>query len=102
MDSPLSFEIRAYEAILDTVVKIHSLEFNRYANEVRQALARLRKRSIIPAPLQEKMRNLKNSLSSISARISAHRRALTELLDEDNEMALMNLSKLKQKPDLYW
>ena len=35
------------------------------------------------------------------AKIIAYKRTLVELLDEDEDMALMNLTKLKKKPDLY-
>lgn len=80
------FEIKAYEAILDTVVRLHRQEHGRIAVSVRESLARLRKRAIVPAQLQERMRSLKNALSSVTARVSAHRRALDELLGEIFEL----------------
>ncbi len=97
----IAFEIKAFEAILDAVVTIHSQEFHRYSKKIKEALDKLKSRSIVPVKLQEKIRNLKNGLSSIAARISAHRRALDEILEEDEEMALLNLSKLAAKPSLY-
>ena len=48
--------------------------------------------------LQEEMRNLKNDLSMMMRRISGARAALNELTEDDEEMALMNLSSLKDKP----
>jgi magnesium transporter len=95
-----SFEIKAYEAILDTVVRMHRQEFSRIERSIQEVLAKTKKRAIIPAQLQEKMRGLKNSLSSISARVSAHRRAIDEILDHDVDMAVMNLTRLKNKPSL--
>ena len=55
----------------------------------------------MPVGLQEKMRHLKNGLSSITARINAHRRALEEILEEDEEMAMMNLGKFAEDPANY-
>ena len=83
------------------MVAVHSQEFHRHSQKIKEALEKLKSRSIVPVRLQEKIRTLKNGLSSIAARISAHRRALDEILDEDEEMALLNLSKLAAKPSLY-
>ncbi len=87
--------------MLDTVVRHHSLSMSKLSSEVKSALSGLKRRTIISAPLQEKMRMLKNRLSSLSARILAHRRALEDILEEEVEMALMNLTHLHQNPQLY-
>ncbi len=100
-DQTIAFEIRAFESVLDTVVHMHSQEFKRHAVRIRDALGRLKARSIVPVGLQEKMRHMKNGLSSITARINAHRRALEEILEEDEEMAMMNLSKFAEDPANY-
>lgn len=99
--SKVAFEIKAYEAILDTVIRTQRLEFTRIKRSVHESLVKLKKRAIIPAQLQEKIRGLKNQLSSIAARVTAHRRALNELLEQDVDMAVMNLTKLKQNPSWY-
>lgn len=100
-NAKVPFEIRAYEAILDTVNRMHRQDYNRIHENIRKSLVKLKQRAIIPAELQEKMRSklryfaicfcclivvvfigLKNSMSSVAARVSAHRRALDELLGE--------------------
>ena len=50
------FEIKAYEAILDTVVRMHRLEYSRIETSIKKSLIKIKKRAIIPAQLQEKMR----------------------------------------------
>jgi uncharacterized protein YutE (UPF0331/DUF86 family) len=97
----IAFEIRAFEAILDTVVGIHSSEFKRVQMTARKTMEKLRRKSIVPVKVQEKMRNMKNALSSLSARVQAHQRAIEQLLEEDADMALMNLTRLKQHPQYY-
>lgn len=47
------------------------------------------------------MRASKNALSAMIARVSASRKALQELTEDDEEMALMNLTVLQEDPSLY-
>ena len=55
----------------------------------------------MPVKVQEAMRSSKNDLSSMMNRVSASRKALQELTEDDEEMALMNLTVLKEDPSLY-
>jgi hypothetical protein len=57
--------------------------------------------SLLPIEVQEKMRNRKNDLSVMMRRIISARQALTVLTEDDEQMALMNLSVLRHKPALY-
>ena len=47
------------------------------------------------------MRHLKNATFRLQAKISSLKKSLTILIDDDEAMALMSLSKLKANPDLY-
>lgn len=47
------------------------------------------------------MRNRKNDLSVMMRRISSARSTINELTEDDEEMALMSLSVLRDKPSLY-
>jgi hypothetical protein len=47
------------------------------------------------------MRNRKNDLSVMMRRISSARSTINVLTEDDEEMALMNLSVLRDKPTLY-
>lgn len=54
--SDVTFEIKAFEAILDTVIRMHRIEYNRIELSIQEALTKVKRRAIIPAQLQEKMR----------------------------------------------
>lgn len=57
--------------------------------------------AILPIEKQEKMRSAKNAVNLMKSRINGHKRVLLELMDDDEVMALMNLSKLRKNPTLY-
>jgi hypothetical protein len=57
--------------------------------------------SLLPIEVQEKMRNRKNDLSVMIRRISSARNTINVLTEDDEEMALMNLTVLREKPSLY-
>ena len=47
------------------------------------------------------MRGLKNAVFRLQSKITSLKKALTILIDDDEAMALMNLSILRTNPDLY-
>jgi Na+/melibiose symporter-like transporter len=57
--------------------------------------------SLLPIEVQEKMRNRKNDLSVMMRRITSARNTVNVLTEDDEEMALMNLTVLRNKPHLY-
>ena len=50
---------------------------------------------------QEKMRNLKNAVFRLQSKVSSLRKALLLIIDDDESMALMSLTRLRNEPDLY-
>jgi hypothetical protein len=51
--------------------------------------------------LQEAMRVLKNRVSSEGIKVSAYQRLLRNMLNNSEDLALMNLSILRENKDLY-
>ena len=100
-DEPPPFEMHAYEALLTTVMALETQEFNRVNAQVQLILGYFRTGSLLPIELQEQMRNKKNDLAVMIRRISSARNTLNALTEDDEDMALMNLSVLKHKPKLY-
>jgi hypothetical protein len=105
-DSPdrqysMPFEAHAYEALITTVKALEIQEFGRVDRAVQDTLTYFRQGSLIPVAIQEEMRGLKNDLSLLINRIVSCRNALEALTEDDEEMALMNLTLLKRKPGLY-
>eukprot|EP01035_Chromulina_nebulosa_P018929 gene18929-24736_t len=97
----ISFEARAYEAILATIIDIQRHEFGLLQHEASTIMLDFKQASIIPVDKQERMRMLKNRVTGMLSRILAYKRALVELLEEDQDLALLNLTKLKNKSTLY-
>lgn len=97
----VSFEERAYEAIIASVIGIQTEEYDFCCLQAQEILADFKVASIISIQKQEQMRILKNKVSGMIAKIKAYRKSMEELLEDDEELAMMNLSKLKKKPSLY-
>lgn len=99
-----SFESHAYEALLTTVLDTENEEFKRLDDMQASVLHKLKNKvhgSNLSLKLQEQILDLKDRLSSLLARVAANKRALTDLLEDDASMALMNLSFLRKHPELY-
>ena len=47
------------------------------------------------------MRRLKDAVSRVASKLSNYRIALNDFIEDDEGLALMNLSILKQNPSLY-
>ena len=47
------------------------------------------------------MRNLKNAVFRLQSKVSSLRKALLLIIDDDESMALMSLTKLRVEPELY-
>lgn len=99
---PIPFEYHAFEALLTTVKVLETQEFVKLNQSVQETLAYFKSGSLLlPVKIQEQMRQQKNDLSMMMNRISASRNALQELTEDDEEMALMNLTVLMKDPSLY-
>ena len=97
----IPFELHAYDAILTTVKVLQSQQLLRVNNVAQELLSYTKKGSLLPLELQEEMRELKNILSQTTGKLESYRRAIDELIDNDSDMSLMNLSMLAVKPLLY-
>lgn len=68
---------------------------------MRDVLEYFRSGSLLPIEVQEKMRSLKNDLSMMISRVGSSQRLLKVITEDDEELALMNLTPLRNKPSLY-
>ena len=100
-NSKSTFEYRAYEAIFGTAIEIRKQEEESIRDKVDTVTRIMKKYSIVPFEVQEKMRQYKNRVSEMLEKVGAYRHILNELLECDESMALMNLSLLRDKPELY-
>jgi hypothetical protein len=99
--STIPFEVQAYEAVFGTVIEIQKLHLSELSARIKKVSTILRKYSIVPVEVQEKVQSFKQRVSEMIERARAHKRILEELLEEDGSLSLMSLSLLKEKPQLY-
>jgi len=96
------FEMHAYDTLLTTVASLQNQEYIRTNNEVQNILTQFQQKGcILSIDAQEKMRKLKNHVSHMTKRLNAFERALDDIVENDEDMALMNLSLLRNKPIMY-
>ena len=95
------FECQAYEALLATVIALQTRELDILSNEVSKILFYFRNRSIMSIEVQENIRIVKNKLSALGAKVISYKRAIVEILEDDNDLTYLNLSALKKNPDMY-
>jgi Mg2+ and Co2+ transporter CorA len=72
-----------------------------YEKEVDSILGVFKIASVIPLEKQEEMREMKDKVNQMMTQTNAIKSALDEILEDEDDLALLNLSVLKQKPYLY-
>ena len=96
------FEAHAYDALLTTVSSLLVQEFGRLDKGVDAVLGQFKQKGcILSVDAQERMRLLKNQASRMLTRLASFQRAINDVVEDDESMALMNLSLLKVQPKLY-
>jgi hypothetical protein len=104
-NSTANFEIQAYKAVLSTICSLHFME---HSNIVAQtdnfiiSLNEARKMTMnIDYKYQEQIRIIKIAVSSLMVKVNGYKRLFTELMTSVEDISLMNLTLLKQKPILF-
>lgn len=100
----LPFELQAVDAVLSCVSSLLSSDALELRHRVFIAMAALRGDSRKSTPgdhAQEKLRILKDGVREMEARVQGFVRALNLVLDEDEDMSLMNLSRLITHPERF-
>jgi hypothetical protein len=96
-DTDLAFELRVLEAILDTV--IHALD-EEFGDMNRSMLKRLEHLRAFKASVDlEMVRKNKNDISSLDSRVQAIQTMLDDLLDDEDDMCLLHLTRFWDHPE---
>jgi hypothetical protein len=99
--SDVPFEVHAYEALLMTVSSLESQFLTFFSRRLENLLFYYKHGTLVSMEIQSEVRTLKNELLMIDKRLNGCKQALQYVVEDDEEMALMNLSLLKKKPALY-
>jgi len=99
----VSFEMHMYDAIFTTLNTLHAQQYKAFAEQGEVVLSYFSHKMAILIPIEVlvKFRTLKNDVDIFATRLRAYRRALSTLTADDEAMALMNLSILREAPWYY-
>ena len=101
----MPFELQCVDAVLSSVIKMLVDDSSNLRVRILSVMEQLRgSESGSAAPgdhTQEKLRLLKDEVKEMESRLQGFLRALNQTLDEDEDMALMNLSRLVAHPERF-
>lgn len=100
----LPFELQCVDAVLQSVVALLAedvSELQTHAFVIVEDLLDKNHSSSQGDSAQETLRRLKNAVGEMEARVQGFIRAMNLLLDEDEDLALMNLSRLITHPERF-
>jgi len=97
--SEISFATRSLECIFVTICQTLNDQVRKIEPEVHSTIDEVVKSS--SGVTIERLRQVKSNLSKISAKVVGVQNAFEELLENDRDMALMNLEKVHQFPEHY-
>jgi hypothetical protein len=97
----IPFELHAYEALLTTVKSVESQQLENLTDRVQNILHIYKTSTFIALEVQTNLKQYKNDLSQMLNRLEKILNALKNIVEDDQDMALMNLTLLKDKPSLY-
>ena len=95
----IPFEFEALDIVITVVLDLLTEQANDLSDRVNAVLERLGRKSVSQV-LLENLRALKFEASSLTAKIAGVHRAVTAVLEEDQDMFFMQLTKLSDQPDL--
>ncbi|KAE9361068.1 hypothetical protein PF008_g1388 [Phytophthora fragariae] len=93
------FEFRALEALLATLARYFQADYEKFSPVVISALERLVQGNLHSREL-ETLREFKNTMNEFESQVDGVRRVLMELLDNEEDLRLLYLTKLHEDPSL--
>ena len=101
----MSFELQSVDAVLSSVCEMLSSDARNLRDRILFVMEELRGASAkTTSPgdhIQEKLRLLKDEVKEMEARIQGLVRAINLILDDEEDMALMNLSRIITNPERF-
>ncbi|KAJ0408427.1 hypothetical protein ATCC90586_009202 [Pythium insidiosum] len=95
----MAYEFRVLEALLETMCQHFTDYYDKTAPAISTALDRLAAGRTSPSEL-EKLRSFKNTMNEFESQVDGVRRALLEILDNEEDLRLLYLTKLHSDPSL--
>ena len=96
-----TFEMHAFESILLTVRELLSAHFSSIQAKAIKVIKYVSTGSIVTPPIQQRLNFLKDETTKMESRLHIYRENLDSLIEDDETMAFMNITSLKNNPTLY-
>lgn len=100
-DEFISFESHAYEALLTTALALYQQEYETIKSAVHRIIPVYESGAVVPVRMQKSIAMMKNRINGMLTHCTGHKRCMLELLEDDETMALMNLTEMKADPSRY-
>lgn len=100
----MTFELQSVDAVLASVIKMLADDSLHLRKKIFDVMEELRgdKTSSVPGDhVQEQLRILKDRVREMEGRVQGFVRAMNLILDDEEDMALMNLSRLISNPERF-
>jgi len=97
----LPFELQSVDAVLASVVKMLIDDTSNLRDRILTVMEQLRSSSTSGDHTQEGLRLLKDEVKEMEARVQGFVRAMNQILDDEEDMALMNLSRIISNPERF-
>ena len=98
-DHDFPFEFRALEAVLETIIRLIDHDYRVLEPKVLHTLHELREKITKSKELDD-LRRMKNDVDTFASKASGIQRAIMAVLESDEDLALLNLSRLWDEPAL--
>ena len=95
------YEHHALEGLLAIVKTFEEQEFAAIAEAFRRIFLLYRNGSTPGFQAEKEVKSLKTYLQLLKKRVEGYKSTLVDITNDDNSMAMMNLSYLEEKPQLY-
>lgn len=95
------YEHHAIEGLLAIVKTFEEHEFEAINGSMQEIFQYYKSGKTPPVEMELEFRNLKNYLFTLKKRVAGYKSTLVDITDDDESMALMNLTCLEHKPLLY-
>lgn len=100
----LPFELQCVDSVLSSVVKMLSADSMSLRKKIFRVMEEMRGDASTNIPgdhVQEQLRILKDNVREMESRVQGFVRAMNLILDDEEDMALMNLSRLISNPERF-
>lgn len=96
-----SFEYQAYDSLLQVTKYYDTGNLTHLQNKVEILSTWLKRYSLIPLSVQEELKTLKTTIANVLKHFTLIKNLLAEILDDDEKLSYLNLTLLKDNPNLF-